>query len=137
MTGDTYALSANDTPVLTGPVRDYTPFVGLIDPYETPNFLFFGDNTTSARASFALRQIELTTLKPAPPILSVELAATGLILTWPITPSSPFLILKATDQLGTEANWQSITDPITSDTTQHQVTLPVTEAHRYFRLTLY
>ncbi len=55
--GDRYWLfnvGAGDvaTPLLDNqPLRDYSAFVGPIDPYETPVFLFLGDDTTSARAS--------------------------------------------------------------------------------------
>ena len=50
MIEDTYTLTANSQVLLSGPVRDYSPFEGFPDPYETPNFLFFGDNSTSAQA---------------------------------------------------------------------------------------
>ncbi len=43
--GDTYTLTANSEQLLTGPVRDYSKFDGFPDPYETPNFLFWGDDT--------------------------------------------------------------------------------------------
>jgi Ca2+-binding RTX toxin-like protein len=72
--GNTYKLFAADasTPILTGNLRDYTAFDHTtaapspinslpFDPYETPNFLFFGDNTTSARAISEIKQIELQT----------------------------------------------------------------------------
>ena len=52
--GDTYTLWAAGTPLLTGRLRDYSNFEGNIDPYETPNFLFFGDDTSSARARIRL-----------------------------------------------------------------------------------
>jgi hypothetical protein len=47
---ETYTLFADGAPVLSGPLRDYTPFVGFPDPYETPNLVFLGDNTSSAAA---------------------------------------------------------------------------------------
>lgn len=58
--GTTYTLTANTNPILTGPVRDYTAFNGFPDPYETPNFLFLGDNTTSAQARVRLRFVSVT-----------------------------------------------------------------------------
>jgi hypothetical protein len=45
--GDGYALHADGALVLSGPLRDYSSF-GV--PYDRANFLFFGDNTTSANA---------------------------------------------------------------------------------------
>ncbi|WP_414590445.1 DUF4347 domain-containing protein [Anabaena sp. CCY 9614] len=60
--GDVYKLFANDVEILTGPLRDYTswesPNPALIpDPYGLPNFIFLGDDTTSAQASFNLSQV--------------------------------------------------------------------------------
>jgi hypothetical protein len=65
---DTYRLFANGggAPLLTGAVRDYTAFTGPIDPYETPNFLFIGDDTTSARGSFKVSRVEVTASVPEP-----------------------------------------------------------------------
>ena len=34
-----------------------TAFNGFPDPYETPNLLFFGDNTRRARGRFALAYV--------------------------------------------------------------------------------
>ncbi len=71
--GDTYQLFAagGTTPILTGSLRDYTafdhttaaPIIGSLpfDPYETPNFLYFGDNTSSAQADVNLARVELQT----------------------------------------------------------------------------
>ncbi|MBC1216617.1 putative Ig domain-containing protein, partial [Trichormus variabilis ARAD] len=71
---NTYKLFAPDssTPILSGNLRDYTAFNHTtaapspinslpFDPYETPNFLFLGDNTTSARSSIDLTRVELQT----------------------------------------------------------------------------
>lgn len=57
---NTYTLTAETLPILTGPIRDYTDFIGPIDPYETPNFLFVGDDTTSARSRFFLTYLTVT-----------------------------------------------------------------------------
>jgi hypothetical protein len=58
--GDTYTLTANSEQLLTGPVRDYSSFAGFPDPYETPNFLFWGDDSTSAEARVRLRFASVT-----------------------------------------------------------------------------
>lgn len=64
---DTYTLTANTEPILTGPLRDYSKFEGFPDPYETPNFLFLGDDTTSAQARIRLRFVSVTgTERPTP-----------------------------------------------------------------------
>jgi len=57
---DTYTLTANGTPVLTGPLRDYSKFEGFPDPYQSPNFIFLGDDTTSAQARIRLSYVAVT-----------------------------------------------------------------------------
>jgi hypothetical protein len=57
---DTYALFVDQMPILTGPIRDYTAFEGQIDPYETPNLIFLGDNTSSARTQVRLAYVAIT-----------------------------------------------------------------------------
>ena len=53
----TYTLSNNGTTILNGRLRNYSnfepPFL-VPDPYETPDFIFLGDDTTSAQASVKL-----------------------------------------------------------------------------------
>jgi hypothetical protein len=55
--GDTYTLSVGGAPILNGGVRDYSAFNGFPDPYETPNFLFLGDDTTSAAGTIRLSYV--------------------------------------------------------------------------------
>jgi hypothetical protein len=66
--GTNYFLRANGAPVLSGPTRNYTAFNGPINPYRTPSFLFFGDDTTSAGGSFNLQRIQLV----RPPTLALS-----------------------------------------------------------------
>lgn len=76
--GDSYALTANGETILTGPLREYSAFTGFPDPYETPNFIFLGDNTTRAQTRVRLRFVSVlgsepgaasptSTLSPTPP----------------------------------------------------------------------
>ncbi|GBC63654.1 hypothetical protein DENIS_4652 [Desulfonema ishimotonii] len=61
--GDTYELSADGTPILSGPLRDYSAFSGappLNYPYQTPNFIFLGDDTSSASAAIRLKSVRVT-----------------------------------------------------------------------------
>ncbi|MEM7244825.1 MAG: hypothetical protein AAF533_05745 [Acidobacteriota bacterium] len=52
---DTYTLHADGVPILIGPVKDYTAAViEPVNPYLISNFIFFGDDTTSARARFEM-----------------------------------------------------------------------------------
>jgi len=55
--GGTYQLSSGCATILRGNIRDYTAFNG--PPYTTSNFVFFGDDTTSAsgRMRIALMQV--------------------------------------------------------------------------------
>ena len=62
--GDTYTLTANAQPLLSGPIRDYSAFEGFPDPYETANFLFLGDDTTSAQARIRLQFVSITGSEP-------------------------------------------------------------------------
>jgi hypothetical protein len=54
-----YILLANGAPILSGPVRNYTAFTGFPNPYRTPNFIFFGDDTSSASAVVNVRALTL------------------------------------------------------------------------------
>lgn len=65
------------TTLITGTLRDYTA-EGF--PYTTPNFLFFGDNTTRGAAVVEVGQITITPVpEPAPALL---LAAGLAALAW-------------------------------------------------------
>jgi hypothetical protein len=64
---DTYTLTANGAPILNGPLRDYSKFEGFPDPYQTPNFLFLGDDTTSAQARVQLSYVSVTGTERATP----------------------------------------------------------------------
>ena len=43
-------------------VRDYTAFSGFPNPYSSTNFLFLGDDTTSAGGAFVLKNVTLVTV---------------------------------------------------------------------------
>ncbi|MBW4445924.1 MAG: DUF4347 domain-containing protein [Spirirestis rafaelensis WJT71-NPBG6] len=65
--GNNYSLFAdnNQNAILSGNLRDYTssttPAFLPSNPYNTPNFLFFGDNTPTSSADFKLGAISITT----------------------------------------------------------------------------
>ena len=73
--GDQYTLTANSQPLLSGPLRDYSAFEGFPDPYETSNFLFLGDDTTSAQARIRLRFLSVTGTEPVIPTSAVTSTA--------------------------------------------------------------
>ncbi|MEO0455012.1 MAG: VCBS repeat-containing protein [Cyanobacteria bacterium P01_A01_bin.114] len=64
---DSYELRANNTLLLQGSLRDYSfdptnsdpPFPSNVNPYETPNFVFLGDNTDQGYADFTLGSISV------------------------------------------------------------------------------
>jgi hypothetical protein len=58
--GDTYNLSSGERAVLHGRLRDYTTFEGPVNPYRTPNFIFLGDDTGSARAKIRLAYVAVS-----------------------------------------------------------------------------
>ena len=92
MVGDTYTLSADGAPLLSGPVRDYTAFSGNFDVYETPDFLFFGDDTTSGSASILLQSVHLTrgvTPKGPPPLLAAGRVGSAVQLRWAAVAGGP------------------------------------------------
>jgi len=61
---DTYSLSTGGTPILSGPLRDYTAFDGFPDIYESPGLIFLGDNSTRAAAKTAVSFVALETNLP-------------------------------------------------------------------------
>jgi hypothetical protein len=59
--GDGYTFRSGASILLSGAVRDYSAFPNppfpIADPYELSNYLFVGDNTTSASSAFAVSAI--------------------------------------------------------------------------------
>lgn len=79
--GSSYELWAGELLVLSGGLRDYTGFeppFGFPDPYEIPNYLFLGDNTTSAQADILLQRITVSAATVPEPS-SLALLACGLL----------------------------------------------------------
>lgn len=71
--GNSYQLLADTgsgfAPVINGSLRTYifdpsasNPPLGSFNPYEIPNFLFFGDNTGQAHGTFTLGEISVETV---------------------------------------------------------------------------
>jgi Ca2+-binding RTX toxin-like protein len=64
--GNNYYLSANDTVILQGALKNYTAFSivgkGLpYNPYTTPNFLFLGDNTSNGASNSDIAKFAVNT----------------------------------------------------------------------------
>jgi hypothetical protein len=88
--GDHYRLLAGGAPLLAGPVRAYTGFTGFPDVYETPNFLFLGDDTTSAAGAVEIARVALV-LPPA-----LRLGADGR-LRWAGVPGQTYGVERSAD----------------------------------------
>jgi hypothetical protein len=73
-----YALRANGTLILSGSVRDYTAFNGPFNPYSTPDFLFLGDDTTSAGGAVILKKVVLITAPQLVPLSGKRITWTGV-----------------------------------------------------------
>jgi hypothetical protein len=61
---NTYTLSANGAPILSGSLRNYSAFVpplGFPNPYTSTNFISLGDNSSSARAQIKLAAVSVST----------------------------------------------------------------------------
>jgi hypothetical protein len=86
---DSYTLTANAQPLLTGPLRDYSKFQGFPNPYETPNFLFLGDDTTSAQARVRVSFLSVTGTEPVTPTASIAITSTSVSSPTPQPTESP------------------------------------------------
>lgn len=64
VTGDGYELHSEGRRLLAGRLRDYTAFDGPVNPYRTPNFVFLGDDTSTASATIKLGYVALTLSEP-------------------------------------------------------------------------
>ena len=75
-----YRLLADGQQVLSGQLRNYNPsgVEAPFNPYDNPNFVFWGDNTRSASAQVSLSQMTVTAIpEPAGLIPMALIAATG------------------------------------------------------------
>lgn len=122
MAGSNYVLRANGEPILSGPVRDYSSFSGLINPYRQPNFLFFGDNTTSAGGSVNVSRFVLV----RPPLLETP---TPGVVSW-LGISNLSYRVQASSNLVTWADLGVATSP--ADTFSY--TNSATGMHEFFRV---
>ncbi|MDJ0650064.1 MAG: hypothetical protein QNJ60_15340 [Xenococcaceae cyanobacterium MO_188.B19] len=92
ISGNTYQLLADTgsgfSNVISGSLRTYSfnpatsePSLGTFNPYEIPNFLFFGDNTNSAHGTFTLGEISVETVSvpfDVSPTLGLVLIGMGI-----------------------------------------------------------
>ncbi|HSD83729.1 MAG TPA: hypothetical protein VLG46_07715 [Anaerolineae bacterium] len=65
--GNRYALAVNGSTILAGPLRDYTlapPPPLPLNPYDTPNLIFLGDDTSAAQARIELLKAAVINAPP-------------------------------------------------------------------------
>ena len=75
--GSAYTLSENGHQILTGPTRYYGA-TDAFPPYITPNFVFLGDDTTSAQGIAEIQSVGIAVPEPASGVLLIGLAALSL-----------------------------------------------------------
>lgn len=73
-----FTLSANGSLLFGGALRDYTP-EGL--PYTTPNFLFFGDDSSRGTSVSLLSNVSITAV-PEPATVATMLAGLAALALW-------------------------------------------------------
>jgi hypothetical protein len=81
--GNSYDLAVGGISILSGPLRNYEAFPGVvpipglvINPYDKANMLFFGDDTSSADSDIELGDISVTTeLIPEPSLALIAMCA--------------------------------------------------------------
>ena len=118
---------------LQGGVRDYTSFTGPIDPYETPNFLFIGDDTTSARGAYRLRRVRLEVGVAQPPVLQFHRGeGDALELRWGAVGGVARWTLESSTTLG--GPWTVDPSPRSEVAGEVRVSPGSLDATRFFRL---
>ena len=117
-----YVLTANGTPILSGPVRDYTAFSGPLNPYSTPNFLFLGDDTTSAGGTIIWNQAVLIT---APQLVALA----NKKVTWAGVSNQTYTVQSSSNL----TSW-AVQNSITSATTNFIFTNSSSASPRFFRV---
>lgn len=78
VSGTGYSLRADGSPILGGLLRDYTAFTGLVDPYDKPNLIFLGDDTSSADSHVRIGRVAIVVPEPAAATLLAVLAVATL-----------------------------------------------------------
>jgi hypothetical protein len=123
-----YTLHRDGVLLLAGLLRDYSAFTGFFDVYETPNFLFFGDDTTSAAAKAELRRIALI----GPVQLSLERSASeggAVSLRWEGVPGTGYGVERSNDM----QEWDRLAT-VTSDDADFAFDLPEEDATGFLRV---
>lgn len=114
-----YVLRADGSTILAGTVKDYTAFNGFPNPYRTSDFIFFGDNPTSASAAVSLRKVVLVT----PPTIAIQPGGT---LCWTGVSNQTYTVESSTNL----TNWETFA----TSSTDFCVTNNLERPQRFFRV---
>lgn len=132
--GDRYTVDVNGASAFGGAVRDYSAFVGAFDPYETPNFLFVGDDTTSAQGAFRLRKVVLGEVTVEVPALGIRrLESGGLELGWRVESGGPGRVVESSG-VSVEGPWEVVGGIPEQVGGEWRLTVSVGGEARFFRL---
>jgi hypothetical protein len=66
------------------------------------------------------------------PVLEIVLSGSDVVISWPASCTS--YALKRTDDLTASANWQAVTAPVSYVNGRFQVTVPLSETQRFYRM---
>ena len=133
--GERYVLCIGGEPVLSGRLRDYRAFTGPVfpifgelDPYEVPNLVFFGDDTSSASSRSVLGALSIHRLSPdGVRLLESRLDAAQFSATWECLPGIRYEVTGSADLAG----WGPVAVVDTSDLTA-DFAVPLNAASRQF-----
>lgn len=76
--GNAYSLFGNSSLLLSGSLRDYSAFGG--PPYTLQNFLFLGDNTSSANANVTIGNISLSAVPEPSSLMLIAITFAGVAI---------------------------------------------------------
>lgn len=134
--GSQYWLSANGTDVLTGVLRDYTAWDSgdsPLDPYEIPDFIFLGDDTSSASADFQLAYISASVWPDPPHIVSIEPAGGDLVISLDAMQESTSYSLQSCTDLSS-GNWSNAVNWVATGTQTNWSIAPFGAPAEFFRV---
>ena len=76
--GNGYSLFGNSSLLLSGSLRNYSSFGS--PPYTLPNFLFLGDNTSSANANVTIGNISLSAVPEPSSLMLIAMSVAGVAI---------------------------------------------------------
>ena len=113
---------------------------GLVSVIATPAsgaWFPLGTNVVTCRAVDAHQNTNTCTFEvvvrdDVAPVLEIVLSGSDVVISWPASCTS--YALKRTDDLNAPANWQAVTAPVSYVNGRFQVTVPLSETQRFYRM---